>query len=192
MVAELVRTGLKREGWAKSPSLIRLLFLAEKRLKRWAELDLARLSLWTPAAIGLGAGVYFGLKSEPHWAFGCGALAVFTALAFWRGPLQRGAGALALVALGFAAADTRTSLVDAPQLTRELGIVETTGRLLSVEESAKQRRYVLAIEAIEGVAPEDLPARARITWRGEAFDAKPGDRVSVRAGLSPPPPPVAP
>lgn len=192
MVAELVRTGLKRRGWAHAPSLTRLLFLMEKRLKGWAERDLARLSLWTPAAIGLGAGCYFGLKTEPHWAFGALALAVFAALALWRSPAQKGAAALALVALGFVAAGLRTSLVDAPQLARDLGIVEAAGRILSVEEGSKQRRYVLALEAVEGVAAADLPARARITWRGEAFDAKPGDRVTVRAGLSPPPPPVAP
>ncbi|WP_165793731.1 ComEC/Rec2 family competence protein [Hyphococcus luteus] len=193
MVAEFVKTGLKEEGFAKAPSLARLLFLAEKSVRRWAAADFARLSLWTPVAIGLGAGLYFGLKAEPHWGWGAGAFALLACLFLLQsGPFRKATAALMFVSLGFVAADLRTARVDAPQLTRDLGIVETTGRIISVEESARQRRYVLAVEAIEDVAPEALPARARVTWRGEGFDARPGDRVTVLAGLSPPPPPVAP
>lgn len=192
MVAELAKTGLKEGGFVRTPSLARMYFLARQHAERWAARDFARLSLWTPAAIGLGAGLYFGLKAEPYWGWGAVILAACAVIAFLNSPFQKAAAALMFIALGFVAADLRAALVDAPQLSRELGIVETTGRIVSIEESPRQRRYILAIEAIAGVAPEDLPARARITWRGEGFDARPGDRVMVRAGLSPPPPPVAP
>lgn len=192
MVAELAKTGLKKGGFIKAPSLARVFFLARQRAERWAARDFARLSLWTPAAIGLGAGLYFGLKTEPHWGWGAAMLAAGMAAGLRESPFQKAGAALMFVALGFVAADVRAARVDAPQLTRELGIVETTGRIVSIEEGPRQRRYILAVEAIAGVAPEDLPARVRITWRGEGFDAGPGDRVTVRAGLSPPPPPVAP
>ncbi len=193
MVAELVRTGSKGARFPKAPPLARILYLAEKSARRWAAQDFARLSLWTPAAIGLGAGLYFGLKAEPHWGWGAGAFATLAGLFFMQqGPLRKATAALMFAALGFAAADLRAARVEAPQLTRDLGIVEATGRIVSIEESPDRRRYVLAIETIEGVAPEDLPARARVTWRGDGFEARPGDRITVRAGLSPPPPPVAP
>ena len=142
--------------------------------------------------IGVGVGVYFGLKVEPHWSVGLAWLALAVALGAaaprWRGL----AAGLALAALGFAAADFRTHAVAAPQLARDAGIVEISGRLLSVEESAVRRRFVIALESVEGLAKEQTPARARVTWRGEAFDAVPGDRVSLRAGLRPPPEPVLP
>lgn len=148
--------------------------------------------MWAPAAIGVGVGVYFGLKVEPHWSVGLAWLALAVALGAaaprWRGL----AAGLALAALGFAAADFRTHAVAAPQLARDAGIVEISGRLLSVEESAVRRRFVIALESVEGLAKEQTPARARVTWRGEAFDAVPGDRVSLRAGLRPPPEPVLP
>lgn len=170
----------------------RIGFLVRTAISRWAARDAARITLWTPAGIGIGAGIYFGLKAEPDWRLGVAAMIVAAVLALRIDRLRRLFTALTLVALGFVAADWRTHRVEAPQLSRELGIVETIGRIVSVEESATQRRYVLAVEAIDGLDGADLPARVRITWRGDGFDAKPGDRVTVRAGLSPPPPPVAP
>ena len=196
MVAELAKTGPETqahgETFAEAPPLSRMAFLSWRALQRWAALDFARLSLWTPAAIGLGAGLYFGLKAEPDWRIGAAALVLLVCLSLWRSSFQRAMTALMFVTLGFVAADWRTAQVAAPQLGRELGIVETTGRLLSVEESERQRRYVVALNSIEDLQPNETPARARITWRGEGFDARPGDLISVRARLSPPPPPVAP
>ena len=192
MVADLARTASAQEEFAEAPPWLRIAHLTRDAVRRWAATDLARLSLWTPAAIGLGAGIYFGLKTEPDAAPALIILIIATLYAVFFERYRRIAAALALIALGFAAADWRTARVAAPQLTRDLGIVAVSGKLISVDEGARQRRYVLALDTISGVAPEDLPARARITWRGEGFDARPGDRISVRAGLSPPPPPVAP
>ncbi len=196
MVAELAKTSpetqARGEAFAEAPPLPRMAFLSAQALQRWAALDFARLSLWTPAAIGLGAGLYFGLKAEPDWRAGAAALVLLAGLSLWRSPFQRAATALLFVTLGFVAADWRTAQVEAPQLSRELGMVDVTGRLLSVEESVRQRRYVVALKSIEDLEADETPARARITWRGEGFDARPGDLISVRARLSPPPPPVAP
>lgn len=176
----------------RAPSRSRLLFLLAMRVREWASTDLARLSLWTPVAIAAGAGLYFSLKTEPPWQMSVLFVCVTLAASRWRTRFQPITLALMFAALGFAAADFRTAQVDAPQLWRDLGIVETTGRLVSIEESHDRRRYVIALLSIEGVDQQDLPARARISWRGEGFDAAPGDVISVRAGLSPPPPPVAP
>lgn len=192
MVADLAKTPVAREDFAEAPPASRIVFLTADALRRWAVMDFVRISLWTPVAIGAGAGLYFGLKAEPDWRAGAVSLALLAVFSLWRGPFQRAFMALMFAALGFVAADWRTAQVEAPQLSRELGIVETTGRLISVEESARRRRYVLELASIESLAADETPRRARITWRGEGFDAKPGDLVSVRARLSPPPPPVAP
>ncbi len=192
MVADLAKTGHAGEEFAEAPPFSRISFLTAEALRRWAAIDFARLSLWAPAAIGLGAGLYFGLRAEPDWRIDAGALVVLAAASFWRGPFRRLFAALAFVALGFVAADWRTDQVEAPQLSRELGMVDLTGRLLSVEESARQRRYVIEITSVENLPADQTPDRARITWRGEGFDAQPGDLISVRARLSPPPPPVVP
>lgn len=192
MTVETAIVGARPRSFRTRPSNARLAFLARQSLARWAASDLARLSLWTPVAIGLGAGVYFGLKVEPDWRIGVLLLVASAIAAVFPTSLKRLFVICALVAAGFVAADFRTAYVAAPQLTHELGIVETTGRLISIEEGLSGRRYVLAITAIEGLASEQLPARARITWRGKTFDAAPGDLISVRAGLAPAPPPVAP
>lgn len=181
-----------RLSFGRPLSRRRAVFLARERLTRWAAAEAGRLHLWAPVAIAVGAGLYFGLKSEPHWSIGPVWLALACALGAVLPRWRKFAIGLALCALGFAAADVRTHAVAAPQLQRETGIVEITGRLLSVEESAAQRRFVIALESIDGLARERIPARARVTWRGEGFDAVPGDRISLRAGLRPPPPPALP
>ncbi|WP_428409289.1 ComEC/Rec2 family competence protein [Hyphococcus sp.] len=192
MVADLAKTGHAGEEFTEAPPFSRMAHLTGEALRRWAAMDFARLSLWAPAAIGLGAGLYFGLKAEPDWRIGVASLVVFAALSFWRGPFRPLFAALVFAALGFAAADWRTAQVEAPQLSRELGMVDVAGRLLSIEENARQRRYIVELTSVENLPAEEIPARARITWRGEGFDAQPGDLISVRARLSPPPPPVAP
>lgn len=170
----------------------RAVFLARERLSLWAAAETGRLNLWAPVAIAVGVGVYFGLKSEPHWGVGPLWLALAGIFAVAAPRWRKLAAGLALCALGFAAADVRTDAVAAPQLQGETGIVEISGRLLSVEESAAQRRFVIALESIDGLARDRIPARARVTWRGEGFDAVPGDRIRLRAGLRPPPPPALP
>ncbi len=166
--------------------------VAPEHLKAWAKTEIAGLGLWSPVAIGAGAGFYFGLKTEPHWMLGAGALVAALVVTLRVSRLRRVSAGLALAALGFTAADFRTAYVEAPALSRELTIRPVSGKLLSIEESARARRLVIALDAIEGVAPEALPARARVTWRGAEFEASPGDRITLRAGLSPPPPPAAP
>ena len=170
----------------------RLLFLARERAIEWGRVDLGRLGIWTPVAIGVGAGLYFSLKAEPPWQIGFFTL-IATLLAAFLGQRWRGlAMTAALAALGFVAADWRTSQVRAPVLDRDIGIVEISGRLVSIEESPSSRRMIIELDFVEGLGEGDTPARARITWRGKEFSAAPGDRITLRAGLGPPPPPVAP
>ncbi len=175
-----------------SVSWRRRLYLARQSVTAWARADIGNLAVWTPVAIGCGVGFYFGLKTEPPWQAGMLMLAVASFAAFRLPHIRKIALAASFAALGFVAADWRTAQVAAPVLDRDLGIVTVTGRLTSLEESASRRRLVIALSSIDGVDDADLPARARISWRGKEFDAAPGDVISLRAGLGPPPPPAAP
>ena len=166
--------------------------LTATRLPVWLRADFSRLGLWAPVAIGLGAGFYFGLKTEPHWSIGAGLLVAAVLVAIFHPPWRKAAIPFLLVALGFVAAEWRTAEVAAPVLTRDLDIRAVRGRLISVEERVGDRRLVIALDAVDGISPAHLPAKARITWRGAGFDAAPGDEIALRAGLGPPPPPAAP
>lgn len=179
--ARRLRALRRRAGW-----------LARERIGQWLSQDLARLGLWTPVAMGAGAGIYFGLQTEPAATVGVMALALAGAAAAFSGRARPVALALFFAALGFAAADWRTARVEAPILERELDIRSVAGRLVAVEEFASYRRLTVDLESIAGVSVDRLPARARITWRGEGFDAALGERIALRAGLRPPPPPAAP
>ncbi len=184
-----------------SPSVLRralrrLAYLVPERVGAWLKTDLEPIGVWAPAAIGVGAGIYFGLKTEPHAGLAIGLLLGALGLATFAHSRAGSGGkvfaGLLLVALGFAAADWRTSQIAAPVLDRELTIRWVTGELISVEDRSRMRRMIVALHAIDGVGDEDLPARARISWRGGEFNAAPGDVIRLRAGLSPPPPPAAP
>ncbi len=163
-------------------ALRRARFLAPQVLTGWLARDGAQAAIWAPVAIGAGAGLYFGLKTEPIWLIGVVVMLV-TGLASLRRGILGKIGLIGLLcALGFVAADWRTARVEAPILERDLGIRLIEGRIISVEARPDSKRYIIALRRIEDVGEDETPARARITWRGEGFEAKPGDFVGLRAG----------
>ena len=165
---------------------------AADQINKWASEDASRRVLWIPVAIGVGAGVYFFLKTEPPVWIGPSFLSL-TVLLLLKTKLHRTVlQGILCFAIGFCAADFRTDYVSAPILERELTPRLITGKLISVGEGASSRRLIIDVQSINRVDAEKLPARIRINWRGREFNAKPGDLVQLRAGLSPPPPPVAP
>ncbi|MEE2691581.1 MAG: ComEC/Rec2 family competence protein [Pseudomonadota bacterium] len=177
---------------AFAPQPARFASVLKSRLAAWADAETGRLALWTPVALGAGSVLYFSLKSEPPFLLSMAGLAL-AAAGFWAGGRFRAIfAALFLVAAGFAAADLRAASVDAPRLAGELPPREISGRLVSIEEAPKLRRLIVEVATIEGVDSAALPRRARISWRGADFDVLPGDVISLRAGLSPPPAPEAP
>ena len=173
----------------------RAAYLTPKWLSDWFRTDLLNLALWTPVAIGVGASLYFGLGSEPPAMIGVLALTGFFAV-WWLVRRSNPAGtmilALVLACFGFVAADLRTASVAEPILQEDLGIRNIRGRIISIEETRNFQRFIIALDFIDGVSQKDLPARARISWRGEPAALKPGARVSFRAGLRPPPQKAAP
>jgi competence protein ComEC len=165
--------------------------------RAWRELvaERERWPLWLPVFLGTGVAVYFALDVEPALWLGPLALAL-VAIAMLIG--RRRAGILtiglplAALALGFSVAAWRTAALEAPRLERRLGPVTVSGRVVEVETLEKGRRVTLDRPVIERLAPERTPVRVRVHLRGTDPPLRPGDRVSLRAVLLPPPAPVAP
>lgn len=158
-----------------------------------------RRLLFVPVLLACGIGAYFALPREPGapgWAalglvaFGFGALGWR-----WRGQgLASLVAALALVAAGLLVAGLRTELMRAPVLGfRYYGPVE--GRIVAVDRSASGRtRLTLDRLRLAGLAPEEVPARVRVSLpEGPGlFAPAPGQRVGLTAHLGPPDGPVEP
>ncbi len=154
--------------------------------------------LWIPVAFGGGCAVYFGLKAEPvTWvAMAAAAAALPLAWLAHRTAARPGLSiALALLAaglLGFADAKLATERDRAPVIPEGLGVARVKGRVVDIAEAAGGRiRLLLQPLAISGLAPGELPRRLRLTLR-EPADVEPGDAVSLRAILDPPPSPASP
>lgn len=165
--------------------------LASER-ERWA--------LWVPVAFGLGIAVYFALPDEPPWGLGAAltALAALLAAARWRRFVE-GDGAwfvawlaLGLVGAGFTAAHIRTAQVSAPVLAERVGPTTVTGRVAEVEMLPEATRVTLDKPRVVRVAPHRTPERVRVRLPRTAPELVPGQWLSVRAVLSPPPAPAAP
>lgn len=163
------------------------------RCCEWSKAEAGRIALWAPVAIGAGVVLYFSLKAEPPaWLGAAMVLAAGAARTLGRDRWRIAASAALLLAIGFAAADWRAASVDAPILVREMTPKTLTGRLIAVDEAPKARRLTIEVATIDGVEAAALPKRVRVSWRGKDFDALPGDSISLRAGLAPPPAPAAP
>lgn len=176
----------------RSPLLREILKGAPGKAAEWARADAERAGLWSPVALGLGAVVYFLLGFDPPW-FLAPALLIATVAAGWRRPGLKTTALLAGMAFaGFAAADLRAFVVDAPAIRRDIDFAQVRGRIISIDEASNMRRLLIEVDTIEDLPKDATPERIRLSWRGKDFDAKPGEIVELRASLSPPPRPAAP
>lgn len=152
----------------------------------------ARWLLWLPVGFGLGIAGYFALPVEPPLALmGLGFLALVAARALCP-PGWAALSTGALVAAGGAVwATLATALVAAPVVDRPVS-AGLEAVLVSQDPGADGAvRMVLAIRGFGGPGP--VPAKVRLQVRTEiAPGLVPGDRVTLRARLTPPPGPVMP
>ncbi len=155
-----------------------------------------RWALWLPAFMGAGIGAYFWLTVEPpYWiapaGIGIGVAAFVVSLRRFAGWLMPSA-ALTVLCFGFGLAQLQAWLVAAPVIEHRLGPVEVIGRLVSVDPLPEGTRIVVAPRTVERLAPRDTPARVRVKLRHDAPDLIPGQWLSLRAVLMPPPGPAMP
>lgn len=159
--------------------------------------DRSRWILWMPVLIGIGIGIYFGLPEEPPLWWGFGFLTFFGGLAYLlRDSLFKLITlAFLFISLGFTVASYRTHVLDTRMLNYPLPPLWIEGVVESAELKASKtgklaQRFVLA----DLYAPEfeELPQKARLTFKGKGEMLNPGARVKVYAKLIPVQPPVSP
>ena len=174
-------------AWARVFAGLRNLLSQEA--ERWV--------LWLPVALGAGVAVYFGLPFEPSgklalpflFAGLITSIAVFGSESF---AARLGLGLIAAFAIGFAVAKLKTDRVSAPVLLHRTSPVSIEGVVDSTQLHGKGIRLVLTTRRIDRTREERLPARVRVSVRRGAEDLKPGDVITVRAVLMPPPSPASP
>ena len=154
-----------------------------------------RWILWLPVFFGAGIGVYFALPAEPPPWLGAvvfaGTLALGVAARRWVAQVLIMA-ALGTAAAGFTVVQWRTQVVAAPMLTERLGPVRLSGRVAAVETRPSGARVTLERPRISRLAPALTPERVRVRLAGRQPELAPGDWVSLRAIVAPPPAPAAP
>ncbi|TVR79403.1 MAG: ComEC family competence protein [Rhodospirillales bacterium] len=159
-----------------------------------------RWLLWLPAGVGVGIGAYFALPDEPPLWLGpmplalalCGIAGARALGERGRVPALAALVSAAVVLAGFAAAQVRTATVAAPVLERRIGPVAIAGRIVTVEVLPSAWRLTLNAVSVADLAPERTPQAVRVRVQGAQPAFRPGDRVTMRGVLMPPPPPSAP
>lgn len=174
---------LARETRARGREHLMELLAAER--ERWA--------LWLPVGFGLGIAIYFMLTVEPARIIAPALLAlalIALVLARWHRRTTLPWIALAIVVAGFALAQHRAHSLAAPVIERRWS-GELVGTVVEVERQPRGARAVLDRVNLPGLARAATPERIRVRLNG-AVAVKPGDRIALRAMLTPPPGPLAP
>lgn len=188
----------RRSGWNEHtgrPRLRRALLPAFREACA-EDLERGRGLVWGALVFACGIAAYFSLPGEPaplvlSAIVGTAWLAVALA-----GRAGRGRGVLTAAAIlltGMLAGAIRTATVSAPVIERARSVT-VAGHVEAVEQRETGTRLLLRVRDMERVAPDRMPARVRLSLRGEAArdPPRPGDAVRLRARLMPPAPAVMP
>lgn len=175
---------------------MRLVTGRERGFGQTSSLNHGRVALWTPVPFAVGIGGYFTLPVEPViWLgasvfIGAGICVFF--LRKQRGSAFFAVMAIMIAAAGFGSAQIRNVAVSAPVLERQIGPVSLSGRVVRVELTEKGHRLTLDQIAIGSNRVEEMPSRVRISARSRTAPPNPGDVITARAILQPPPSPSLP
>ena len=152
--------------------------------------------LWAPVCLGAGIAAYFAVPVEPAMvvAFAPLALALILRMTVRSGTLAATLmTALVLVGAGFAIVKVRVETVRAPVLAKALHGVEVSGTVSMVEAKLPRgQRLTIINPTIASLAREQTPAVVRIRTMSSKVLAMPGDRIRIKANLSPPAKPALP
>ncbi|MEA2832932.1 MAG: competence protein ComEC [Methylobacteriaceae bacterium] len=143
--------------------------------------------LWLPAAAGAGVILYLSADREPVLWLPAVALVAFAALA-WLARTKRGAFALfvglAAICAGFVSAGWKGARVAAPVLDR-IRVTTVTGFIEQMDYRRQGARFVVRLASAEGLSPEQMPRRVRLTDRYRP-PVEAGAFVKLKARLLPP------
>ena len=164
---------------------------AVRGVERWLEAERDQLPLWVPVLYGSGIAAWAMLGRIWQWQALAMALVAMSLLG-WLAPAGSRlrmvlVAAPLLMAAGMGSIWLKSSLVAAPVIERPV-MVDLTARVLRIEERPAQNDRRLTLAPLGRV---DLPPRVRVSERTGASTAvltvSPGDVVTMRARLMPPP-----
>ncbi len=150
--------------------------------------------LWVPVLFGVGIGIYFGLTFEPHIYLCVLGIVVLAVSAF---VVRHAVLRLVLIAgliatLGFVYAAQRATMAGGPVLSGTK-MMSIEGRVEKIDRGASSRfRLTLGDLSIVGFEAAQTPYRVRVTVSNDWPDFLVGERVLVKARMSPPSGPVEP
>jgi competence protein ComEC len=166
------------------------------RLASAVEAEREQFFLWAPVCLGAGIAAYFALPGEPQLmvAFVPLALSLIVRSATARGSIPSVlVTALILASMGFADAKLRVEAVRAPVLKKMLRNAGIVGTVTLVEaKTPRGQRLTISSPKIAGLAPDATPAVVRVRTMSSRVMAQPGDRIRLKATLSPPAKPALP
>jgi competence protein ComEC len=147
---------------------------------------------WFAVAYGAGVVLYFTAEREPAlWAAAVpvavcalGAVLLHRQIVPQKIVLNVIALGLFAIALGFAVATLKTSLIQHPVLRFPASGVTVSGFVELREESQHTDRFVLRVDCIDGGRIEEPPRRVRLSVKRGMAPA-PGSFVEVKASLEP-------
>lgn len=154
--------------------------------------------LWLPVLLGTGIAIYFSLSFEP-WPF-LGLIIVSFFMFSWL--LSRRIWSkllftsLLAIGLGFAVAQFSTLNVPIQLLQKRTPFINLNATIASITETKFGLRLILDDVTAPATYVNDIPNRVRLSVRQKSSSAsplpKPGQVISIRAVLRPPPAPHLP
>lgn len=160
-----------------------------------------RLLLWAPLCMAAGAGLYLLPAYEPHAAIGplLVLIGLLTSYVLRHNRALRPLGLMLLcLAAGYASAQWRTQRIDTPALEKPIGTARISGRIADISPTPKGAKLILDEAEVTlpfRLRPGEhfpLPRRISLSLRGKQENLIAGMRISLRAGLYPPPAPPYP
>lgn len=152
-----------------------------------------RLLLWAPVCFAVGIGLYFSLSMEPVPYTGAVVSVVLSMIliGFWRYFLIRVILiAILLGAGGFTYANLRSWILATPVLEKKMSPRLITGKVTDVRHYNNGKLHII-LDKPE-ISGRIILQKVRIKVQKFSELPYPGDRVKIRAGLLPPPPPTMP
>lgn len=166
-------------------------------LKNTLYLEQSNWFLWMPIALALGCAGYFSLLVEPSWALVIllVSLASIFSILVRKHTLALVFSILTLSAAGFTLAKWSTGSVAAPVIQKRIGPVMMNARIetLFYHANGEIKMIVIPIE-IDRLKPKDLPHKLRLKLRKSQahLELYPGQLITARAIIFPPPEPTHP
>lgn len=149
--------------------------------------EVTRWPLWVPVFLGSGIALYFSLSFEPApWKL-YGALCL-SLLCLWRLPALRLAFLpLSLLLLGLTAASFRTQSLHTPMLHSPLPCLSVEGTISKVDLKPTKKGSYSQRLLLTDLSPSVPLTKIWVTLKGNRERLWAGQRIRLKAKLSPPP-----